>query len=156
VPGLDRGRDRLKDRALGVEQIGRIAARPVDQGELEQQVGADVADVLDRGLQPASRGGGARRRGRVHGALRALARLGALGGDQIRVKQASDGPVDHRLRDLPDPAEIAVWRRPLGDREAVGGLPAEDREHQPLRQRHLGKRRRGRSVRWLSAHITGA
>ena len=49
LAGLDRRRDRLEDRPLGVEQVGRVVARPVEQGELEQQVGADVADVLDRG-----------------------------------------------------------------------------------------------------------
>ncbi len=77
---------------------------------------------------------------RVDGALRAEAGLGALGDDEPRVEQAADRAVDDRLRDLPDPAEVAAGRGQLRDREAVRRLLAEDREHQPFRQRHLGKR----------------
>ena len=55
MAGLDGRRDRHQDRPLGVEQVGRVDARPVEQGELEQQVGADVADVLERGAAASAR-----------------------------------------------------------------------------------------------------
>ena len=72
-------------------------------------------------------------RGGVYGALRAQARLGALGDDQAGVEQAADRAVDDRLGDLPDPAEVAPGRGQLSDREAVRRLLVEDREDQPFR-----------------------
>jgi hypothetical protein len=135
---LDRRDDWLEDRALGLEQGGRVLARPVEEGELEQQLRADLADVLDRRMQPAARGVAAGVGGGVDGALRAEAGLGALGGDETRLQEAADRALDDRFGDLPDAAEVAFGRGQLRDREAVGRLLAQDREHQPFRQRHLG------------------
>ena len=71
--------DGLEHRALAAQQVRWIAARPVQQGELEQQVRADVPHVLDGSVQPALRRLAARRRDRVDGPLRAQALLGTLG-----------------------------------------------------------------------------
>ena len=107
--------------------------------------------MLDRSAQPPPRRLVPARRGGVHGALRAEPRLGDLGGDELSVVQAADRPVDDRLRKLPDSSEVTAGRGQLRDREAVRGPLAEDREHQPLRQRHLGKRRRCRRTEgWAS------
>jgi len=152
VACLDRPGDRLEGRALGAEQLGRALAGPVEHGQLEQELGAELADVIHRGVQPEAGGLAAARRGGVDGALRALAGFRALGSDELRVEQAADGPVDDRLRYLPDPAKLTAVRGELRDRETVGGPLAEDREDQPFRQRHLGKRCRCRGNRWLGAH----
>jgi hypothetical protein len=98
--------------------------------------------VLDGRAQPAAGRLAPLCRGGVDGALRPLAGLDALGDDQPGVEQAAERPVDHRLRYLPDPAQVAAGRGELRHREAVGRVLADDGEYQPLRQRHLGWRLR--------------
>jgi hypothetical protein len=134
--GLNGPRDRLEGRALASEQVGGIAAGPVQQGELDQQMGPDVADVVHRRAQPALGFLAARPGGGVDGALGAEAWLDRLGRDEPRFDEAADRPVDDGSGNAPDPAELAVGRGELRDGEAVGGPLAEQHENRPLRQRH--------------------
>jgi SAM-dependent methyltransferase len=152
VPGLKRLSERHQHLALRADQLGGVLARPVEQRELEQQLGADLPDVLDGGVQPAVRELPSLRRRGVDGALRAKAWFRALRLDQGRLVQAADGPVHDRLRYLPDAAEVTAGGGQLGDREAVRGLLAEQDEHQPLRQRYLRQGCLLRSRRWLATH----
>jgi glycine/D-amino acid oxidase-like deaminating enzyme len=128
--------DRLQGSPLPPDEAAGVAAPAVQQRQLQQQVGADVADVLDRRVQPvAHRAGPGGRRG-VDGALRSLPRLGALAGDQPGFGEPPDRPVDDRPRDMPDPAQLSVGRGELGHREAVRGLLADHGEHGPFGQPH--------------------
>jgi len=68
--GFDRLHDRFEDCPLGMQQVGRVLTRAVEQRELEQQFRADLPDVLDRRVQPAAGGVAAVGRGGVDGALR--------------------------------------------------------------------------------------
>jgi SAM-dependent methyltransferase len=104
VPGLKRLSERQENLALRADQLGGVLARPVKQREFEQQLGADLPDVLDGGVQPAVRELPSLRRRGEDGALRAKAWFCALRLDQARLLQAADGPVDDRLRYLPDAA----------------------------------------------------
>src|ERR1700722_15993253 len=54
--GLDGTSDRFQDGSLLPEQVGGVDSGPVQEGQLEQQLRADVADVLHGGGQPALRG----------------------------------------------------------------------------------------------------
>ena len=78
-PGFDGPGDRFQDRSLLPEQVGGVDSGPVQKGELEQRLGADVADVLRGGVQPALRGLAALRGGGVDGPLGSEAGFGALG-----------------------------------------------------------------------------
>jgi hypothetical protein len=108
----------------------------VPQRQLQQQVGADVANMLDRGVQPPADRPASLVGGGVDGPLRPLPRLGALRRDEARIGEPPDRPVDDRPGDLPDPAKLSLGRRELRYREAVRRLLAHDGEHRPLRQSH--------------------
>ena len=50
--GFDGLGDRIQDGSLPREQVGRIQAGPVQEGQLDQQVRPDVPHVLHRRTQP--------------------------------------------------------------------------------------------------------
>jgi len=139
LPGgqvLSGQRDRLQGSALAADQLARITAGPVQQGELDQQLGADIPDVLHRRAQPPLGLLAALLGHRVDGPLRALARLDRHRDDEAGLDEAADRPVDDRPGNAPDPAELAVRRGELRDGESVRGPLAEQHQHCPLRQRH--------------------
>jgi hypothetical protein len=98
-------------------------------------VGADVPDVLDRGVEPL-RGQPAPFRGhRVEGPLRAPAGFDRVLGQQPGIQQPGDRAVDDRPGDLPDPAQVTAGRGEPGDGEAVRRPLAQYRQDGPFRQR---------------------
>jgi len=134
--GADGPRDRLERGPLPRDEAGGVVAPAVQQRQLEQQVRADLPDMLDRGVQPVAHRVAARSRRGVDGPLRPLARLDALRDDQPGLGQPADRPVDDRPGDLPDPAKLTVGRGELRHREAVRRLLADHGEHGPLGQPH--------------------
>ena len=133
---LHRSRDRIEGGSLPLDQVGRVAPGPVQQGKLDQQVRPHVPDVLDRRVQPVlallatARGDG------IDRALRAKARLDRGGRDETGVEEPADRPVDHGPGDAPDPAELAIGRGEQRHGEAVRGTLTEQDENRPLGQRH--------------------
>jgi hypothetical protein len=98
-------------------------------------VGADVPDVLDRGVEPFGGQPASLRGHRVEGSLRAAAGFDGVLGQQPGVQQPGDRAVDDRPGDLPDPAQVAAGCGEPGDGEAVRGPLAQDGQDGPFRQR---------------------
>jgi hypothetical protein len=136
--------------ALCPQQVPRIGAGPGQQGQLEQQFGADITGMRHGLAQPALDGpvplGGDGQPGprRSQAAVLLILRR-----DQAEALEPLHGPVHHRLPHVPDHARVAVRRQPGRQGEPVGGFLADQAQHQPLGQRQarpLPSRHHGSSL----------
>ncbi len=100
-----------------------VESCPVAQGELQQELGAQVAQVLDGSVEPVAPSP-TPGRGRCED--------GAPAGFGPGRQTFGDEPIDRSIREWtaqrPDPAELAIACEQFDDRPAVGGLFADDRE----------------------------
>jgi hypothetical protein len=100
--------------------------------QLEQQLGAYVAEVLDgRGEPPLDLAAPTRGRGEDR-ATRPVARFRPCRADETPRFEVVDRPVRERPRQRPDPADLAVGREHAHDRPTVTRLLGEQREDRVL------------------------
>ena len=129
---VERGEDRSEHALLRTQERPRVVPGARVEHELEQQLGAHVAEVLDgRGepaldLAPPTRGRGEDR------ATRAVARLCARRSDEPPRFEVVDRPVRERARQRPDAADLAAGRERAHDRPTVTRLLGEQREDRVL------------------------
>ena len=153
-PSELRRRWRLEHVAAGRRAASRSRPARSRSRELDEQLGADVAEVLHRGVQPPLGDPPAAGVAASTHPVAALAGGVAAPGDEALGDQAVDGPVGERAAERPDPADLAVGgehgrgpsrgRRP--GRRARGRRARRGRARRVRRRRSRGRAPAGRAV----------
>ena len=116
-----------------------VEARALEEEELEQELGAEIAHVHHGPAEPAPERRASARRRREQNAFRpARARRAAAILDVAEVAQDGDGAVDERPAHRPHVPDRAVRREGTRDVPAVRASLPQQAEHGPLGQRRLG------------------
>jgi hypothetical protein len=125
VQRLDHGGEAL---ALVPQQL--VAAEPgaPAEGQLEQQLGTDVAQVVDGTIQPRCDGSSPGRRRPQQRPLASPAPRGTAARHQPALDQLFDRPVRQRPRQRPDAAELTVWRQQRADRPPMLHTLGDERQ----------------------------
>jgi hypothetical protein len=116
------------------EQLARITPGPVQQRELDHQLGPDVPAMHNGRAQPLSRGGLASRGRLDQRAGWALA--GVLLPRQLHQAEPLKplhSRVDRGLGNLPDPAQAPVMGKQPGNGETMRRLLTDNAQDQPVR-----------------------
>ena len=132
---------RSEPSLLRAHQRHEVEPAPLPKHELEQQLGAHVADVFDRQREPTidrapSRRGRGQQRPRPRAEL-----LHADGRDESHGLEPLGGPIDERSAERPDRPDLPGRSQQLHDRPAVRRLLAQECQRRPLAERELRQRR---------------
>jgi hypothetical protein len=123
---------------LASDENPRRSPQTLEQGQLELELDAHVAYVVDWSIQPPIESGPAVRRNSVHQAVRAgVARFGMPRLGQSGLDESIQRPIHQWPSDCDDPAQIALGRQLFGDGETVGGTASQDPQDGVLGERWL-------------------
>ena len=134
---VDRRREQLQ---LEGEQWLVVEAGALAQEELDEQLGADVAQVLHGTVHPPLRGAAAGEGWREHDPVAAPPGSVTPARDQRLVDEPIDGSIGERSAQCPDPAELPAGSEHRAHRPAVGDLLRDEREADPLGERQPKRR----------------
>lgn len=128
---------RLEDLLLGGEEGSGLETGSLPQGQLDEQLGADVADVLDGCIEPtlacsATFGGGGKQE-----SITAVAGLLVAASDQTVLHEPLDGPVTERSGQAPNLPEFAARSEQRADGPPVGDSFDDERQADLLRKRKI-------------------
>lgn len=144
VEGLQGGSEVV---ALSSDQIDGGAVEPLDQGYLEQEVDPQLADVVDRRVQPYLQNVCALASDPVdESSGSGISLLGPDRCGEVVLDQTVECSIDQGSTDRDDTSDHSVGVELAGDGEAMRILLSEDSQHRILGGRELWHRRGSHNV----------
>src|SRR5258706_3075153 len=144
----------LECLVLRGEQRLVVEAGPFAQDQLDEQFGADVAEVFHRGVQPSLGQPPALRGRSEYHAIAADAGGVTAAHHKVLVHESIDGAIGERAAERPYPTDFAVGSEDRAEGPAVGDSLRDEREADMFREGQLERRRRRCAAR-LAANTGG-